>query len=127
MFPCYFPLWWFIPIGGGRRGAASVLGPGAGSARRLRAGEVGAGVSAERGDQAAAVVRARCEDDLARLDALQGDRGQVRAQAQVSGSSRDDRHGLPSGDALELVLDGLDQRAVGRGPSIWAWVDAPEG
>jgi hypothetical protein len=33
----------------------------------------------------------------------------------------------PSGDELELVLDGLDQRAVGRGPSVRARVDAPEG
>jgi hypothetical protein len=38
----------------------------------------------------------------------------------------DDRDGLPGGDQLVLVLDGVHQGDIGRGGAVRAGVDAPE-
>jgi len=73
---------------------------------------VGLGGLAERCHQAAVVAGARREHDVARLDIVQLDGGEVGAGTADAG--RDDGDGLPRGDELELVLDGVDDRAVGR-------------
>ena len=90
-------------------------------------GEVVLGGLAEGRHQAAAVVGAGGQHDVARLDAVQRDRGEVGAEAAGGDAGRDDGHGLAGGDELELVLDGLDEGAVGCGAPVGPGVDAPEG
>src|SRR5262249_54066012 len=60
-------------------------------------------------------------------DVGQRDRGEVGAEAAGAQAGRDDGHGLPGGDELELVLDGLDQGTARRRASVRPGVDAPEG
>jgi hypothetical protein len=55
---------------------------------------------------------------MAWLDALQGDRGEVGAQA-VAGQANRDGHGLPGGDGFEFVLDGFDWRAAPTTAAAW--------
>ena len=76
--------------------------------------------------EAAAVVGAGGQHDVARLDPVQRDRGQIGAEAVGAQAGRDDGHGLPGGDELELVLEGHHERAVGRGAAVRPGVDAPE-
>jgi len=61
---------------------------------------------------------------VARLDVLQGDRGEVGAEADAG---RDDGDGLAAGDEFVLVLDGRHERAVGCRAAVGTRVDAPEG
>ena len=70
---------------------------------------------AERRHETVAVTGAGRQRHVARLDAFQGDRGEVRAGAFGARPARDDGHGLPCGDELVLVLDGLDDGTVGAG------------
>jgi hypothetical protein len=46
-----------------------------------------------------------------------GDRGEVGAEAVTTEAGRNG-HGLPGGDEFELVLDGLDEGAVGCPASV---------
>jgi hypothetical protein len=62
-------------------------------------GEAVLGVFAERRDQPAAVVGAGGEHDVARVDVVQKDRGEVRMQATGAQAGRDDGDGLPGGDS----------------------------
>jgi hypothetical protein len=72
------------------------------------------------------VVAGACgQHDVAGLDAFERDRSDVGVEAVAAQASRDDRHGLPGGYELELVLDGVDDGAVGCGGSVGSGVDAP--
>jgi hypothetical protein len=73
------------------------------------------------------VAGAGGQDDVARLDAFEGNRGEIGAQAGDAGAGRDDGHGLRAGDEFELVLDGFDEGTVGCRVSVGSGVDAPEG
>jgi hypothetical protein len=85
------------------------------------------GAFTEGRDEAAVVAGAGGQDDVARLDAFEGNRGEIGAQAGDAGAGRDDGHGLRAGDEFELVLDGFDEGTVGCRVSVGSGVDAPEG
>ena len=72
-------------------------------------GEVSFGAFAEGRHEAAVVAGGGGQDDVARLDAFEGNGGEVGAQAADADAGRDDGHGLPAGDEFELVLDGFDE------------------
>ena len=95
--------------------------------RSLLTGEGVLGGLAEGRDQAAAVVGAGGQHDVARLDAVQRDRREVGADGAGRDAAGDDRYGLPGGDELVLVLDGGDERAVGRRAPVGPGIDAPVG
>jgi hypothetical protein len=85
------------------------------------------GASAERGYQAAAVAGAGGEHDVGRVDVVEGDGGEAGVHAVGAQAGRDDGDGLPGGDELDLVLDGVNERAVGGGGSVGPGVNAPVG
>ena len=87
-------------------------------------GQVSPGGFAESVDEAVAVPGPGGQDDVARFDAGQADRGEVGADAAESGC--DDGDGLAGGDQFEFVFEDFDRRAVGRGAAVGARVDAPE-
>jgi len=73
-----------------------------------------------------AVVAGACgQRDVGGLDAFERDRSDVGVEAVAAQASRDDRHGLPGGDELELVLDGVDERAGDMPVDLviekWGW------
>jgi hypothetical protein len=82
---------------------------------------------AEGRHQAAAVPGAGGQHDVARLDVVQGNRGEVVAAVPGRPAAGDDGHGQPGGDQLVLVVDGVDEGAVGCGASVGPRVDAPVG
>src|SRR5207248_2903146 len=77
--------------------------------------EVGLGGLAEGREQAVVVAGAGRQHDVTRIDAVQGDRGEVGAEA---GAGRDDGYGLPTGDEFEFVLEGFDEGTVGCRASV---------
>src|ERR1022692_1195106 len=80
-----------------------------------RAGQVRLGILAEGCDEAAMVAGAGSKRDVAWLDPLQGNRGEVGTHAADGDAGRDDGHSLPAGYQLDLVLDSPDEGTVGRG------------
>jgi len=62
--------------------------------------------------------------DAARVDAVQGDRGEVGAGPDAG---RDDGYGLAAGDEVVFVFDGFDEGAVWCRASVGPGVDAPVG
>ena len=80
---------------------------------------------AERRHQTAPVAGAGGKHDVARLDAVERNCGEVGVQGFSPQASRDDGDSLTGGDELELVLDGVDERAVGRRGSVGAGIYAP--
>lgn len=62
------------------------------------------------------VAGAGRQDDMARLDVVQGDRGEVGAEAVGADAGRNGQ-GLPGGDKFEFVLEGFDW-SVGNGSRV---------
>src|SRR5262245_52278223 len=88
--------------------------------------QVGAGDLAERRHQPVTVAGAGGDDDVAGLDVLQRDRGEVGAEPRTAEAFGHDRDHFTGGDQLQLVLHRLDQRATRRWTAVRAWVDPPE-
>jgi 23S rRNA (uridine2479-2'-O)-methyltransferase len=121
-----------IPIAGAAsslnaaNAAAIVLYEAARQRRPRLAGEAGSGAPAEGRHETVPVAGTGSEHDVAGLDILERDRGQVRAQAMrvaVAG----DGHGPSGGDEFQLVLDAVKGRAVGCRAAVGAGVNAPVG
>ena len=87
---------------------------------------MGFGEFAESRHETAAVPGPSRQHDMAGLDVLQGDGGDVWAQATAVKAGRNgDR--LPGGDDFELVLERVDERAIGCPATVGPGIDAPEG
>lgn len=67
------------------------------------------------------------QDDVAWLDAMQRDGGEVRAEAADGEACRDDRDCLSGGDQFVFVLDGFREGAVRGGVPVGPEVDPPVG
>lgn len=66
---------------------------------------------AKSGGKAAVIIGARGQYSVARLNSRQGYGGEAGAQAGQTRGRGDDDDDFPGSDHLQLVLDGLDERA----------------
>ena len=78
-------------------------------------------------DQAAALVHACREHDLARFDALDGNTREVLSQGSPPLAGRQDGDTLAVCDYFELVFEGVDAWSERSQASVGARLDTPEG